>query len=122
MTQQPKRAVFSPPLMDAITERVQRGEQSLVLLNRRGFAPCCSAPTATGKATARIAAPTRSFKGDRTLRCHHCGFTQRVPFACPSCGNPDILPLGKGTEQLQEELERLLRTQRPDGDRPAWHA
>ena len=56
-------------------------------------------------------------KGDRTLRCHHCGFTQRVPFSCPSCGNPDILPLGKGTEQLQEELERLLRNvQRPDGN------
>ncbi|MDR3005058.1 MAG: primosomal protein N', partial [Acidovorax sp.] len=52
----------------------------------------------------------------RTLRCHHCGFTQRVPHACPSCGNPDILPLGKGTEQLEEELARLLRNvQRPDG-------
>lgn len=118
MTQQPKRAVFSPPLMDAITERVQRGEQSLVLLNRRGFAPVLFCADCNWKSDCPHCSAHQVFhKGDRTLRCHHCGFTQRVPFACPSCGNPDILPLGKGTEQLQEELERLLRNvQRPDGD------
>lgn len=118
MTQQPKRAVFSPPLMDAITERVQRGEQSLVLLNRRGFAPVLFCADCHWKSDCPHCSAHQVFhKGDRTLRCHHCGFTQRVPFACPSCGNPDILPLGKGTEQLQEELERLLRNvQRPDGD------
>ena len=118
MTQQPKRAVFSPPLMEAITERVKRGEQSLILLNRRGFAPVLFCADCNWKSDCPHCSAHQVFhKGDRTLRCHHCGFTQRVPFACPSCGNPDILPLGKGTEQLQEELERLLRNvQRPDGD------
>jgi primosomal protein N' (replication factor Y) len=55
-------------------------------------------------------------KLDRTLRCHHCGFTERVPRACPECGNLDIAPIGRGTERLEEQLTALLRT--PD-DRPA---
>ncbi|MEX8192143.1 replication restart helicase PriA [Comamonas guangdongensis] len=118
MSQQPRRAVFSPPLIEAITERVRRGEQSLILLNRRGFAPVLFCADCNWKSDCPHCSAHQVFhKGDRTLRCHHCGFTQRVPFVCPGCGNPDILPLGKGTEQLQEELERLLRNvQRPDGD------
>ena len=117
MTQQPKRTVFSQPLLDAITERVQRGEQSLVLLNRRGFAPVLFCADCNWKSDCPHCSAHQVFhKGDRTLRCHHCGDTRRVPHACPECGNPDILPLGKGTEQLEEELERLLRNvQRPDG-------
>jgi primosomal protein N' (replication factor Y) len=118
MRQQPRKAVFSPPLIAAITERVQRGEQSLVLLNRRGFAPVLHCADCNWKSDCPHCSAHQVFhKGDRTLRCHHCGFTQRVPHACPGCGNPDILPLGKGTEQLEEELERLLRNvQRPDGN------
>lgn len=118
MRQQPRKAVFSPPLIAAITERVQRGEQALVLLNRRGFAPVLFCADCNWKSDCPHCSAHQVFhKGDRTLRCHHCGFTQRVPHACPECGNPDILPLGKGTEQLEEELERLLRNvQRPDGN------
>lgn len=117
MRQQPRQTVFSPPLLAAITERVQRGEQALVLLNRRGFAPVLFCADCSWKSDCPHCSAHQVFhKGDRTLRCHHCGFTQRVPHACPSCGNPDILPLGKGTEQLEEELQRLLRNvQRPDG-------
>ncbi len=116
MGQQPRKAVFSPPLIDAITERVQRGEQSLVLLNRRGFAPVLFCADCGWKSDCPHCSAHQVFhKADRTLRCHHCGYTQRVPMACPGCGNPDILPLGKGTEQLEEELARLLRNvQRPD--------
>jgi primosomal protein N' (replication factor Y) len=56
-------------------------------------------------------------KTDRTLRCHHCGFTVRVPHHCPTCGSPDIHPMGRGTEQLEEQLAALLRNvQRPDGE------
>jgi primosomal protein N' (replication factor Y) len=55
-------------------------------------------------------------KIDRTLRCHHCGFTERVPRACPKCGNVDIAPLGRGTERLEEQLAQLLADAlRPDG-------
>jgi primosomal protein N' (replication factor Y) len=55
-------------------------------------------------------------KIDRTLRCHHCGLTERVPRACPECGNADIAPIGRGTEQLEEHLSELLaHVLRPDG-------
>jgi primosomal protein N' (replication factor Y) len=47
-------------------------------------------------------------KIDRTLRCHHCGYTERVPRACPACGAVDIAPLGRGTERLEEQLAELL--------------
>jgi primosomal protein N' (replication factor Y) len=51
-------------------------------------------------------------QADRTLRCHHCSFTERVPRACPDCGNLDIAPLGRGTERLQEQLAELFPTAR----------
>ncbi len=58
-------------------------------------------------------------KIDRTLRCHHCGFTERVPRACPVCGNVDIATVGRGTEQLEEHLVELLAdVRRPDGQSP----
>src|SRR5205085_4232822 len=46
---------------------------------------------------------------DRTLRCHHGGYTERVPRACPDCGNLDISAVGRGTERLEEQLAELLR-------------
>jgi len=45
---------------------------------------------------------------DRSLRCHHCGFAERVPRACPDCGNTDIQPVGRGTERLEEQLAEAL--------------
>ena len=110
MGQQPRNAVFSPPLLAAITERVERGEQCLVLLNRRGFAPVLHCKECGWKSDCPHCSAHQVFhKIDRTLRCHHCGFTQRVPHACPSCGNVDISPMGRGTEQLEEQLAALLR-------------
>ena len=58
-------------------------------------------------------------KQDRTLRCHHCGLAEPVPRACPDCGNPDIAPVGRGTERLEEQLAALLpeaRIARIDAD------
>ncbi|WP_404300701.1 primosomal protein N' [Alicycliphilus denitrificans] len=110
MGQQPRGAVFSPPLLAAITERVQRGEQCLVLLNRRGFAPVLHCHDCGWKSDCPHCSAHQVFhKIDRTLRCHHCGIAQRVPRACPGCGNPDIAPVGRGTEQLEEQLAALLR-------------
>jgi primosomal protein N' (replication factor Y) len=109
MNHQPRRAVFSLPLLDAIKERVGRGEQCLVFLNRRGYAPVLHCTECGWKSECPHCSAFRVFhKIDRTLRCHHCGFTERVPRACPDCGNPDIAPLGRGTEQLEEHLAELL--------------
>ncbi|RYF26909.1 MAG: primosomal protein N' [Comamonadaceae bacterium] len=110
LAQQPRGSVFSPPLIAAIIERVERGEQCLVLLNRRGFAPVLHCTECGWKSDCPHCSAHQVFhKIDRTLRCHHCGFTQRVPYACPGCGNPDIAPMGRGTEQLEEQLAALLR-------------
>lgn len=116
MNHQPKKTVFSPPLLDAITQRVARGEQSMVFLNRRGYAPVLHCGDCGWKSECPHCSAFRVFhKIDRTLRCHHCGFTERVPRACPSCGNPDIAPLGRGTERLEEHLAELLAEVRRPG-------
>ena len=114
MNQQPKNkgatTALSPPLVAALQQRIERGEQSLVFLNRRGYAPVLHCGDCGWKSGCPHCSAWRVFhKLDRTLRCHHCGFTERVPRACPDCGNLDIAPLGRGTEKLEEQLTDVLR-------------
>jgi primosomal protein N' (replication factor Y) len=87
-------------------------------LNRRGYAPVLACHDCGWKSECPHCSAFRVFhKIDRTLRCHHCGFTERVPRACPSCGNIDIAPVGRGTERLEEHLAELLAgVKRPDGE------
>jgi primosomal protein N' (replication factor Y) len=101
--------VLAPALLAAVQERIERGEQSLLLLNRRGYAPVLHCTACGWKSGCPHCSAWRVFhKGDRTLRCHHCGLSERVPRACPDCGNLDIAPIGRGTEKLQEQLATLL--------------
>jgi primosomal protein N' (replication factor Y) (superfamily II helicase) len=120
MNHQPKGAVIAPPLLAAMAERIERGEQCLILLNRRGYAPVLACHECGWKSGCPHCSAYRVFhKLDRTLRCHHCGFTERVPRACPDCGNLDIAPVGRGTEQLEEQIAHLLvGVKRPDGEPP----
>ncbi len=117
MNQQPKGTVLAPQLVAAIEERIARGEQSLLFLNRRGYAPVLACTACDWKSECPHCSAFRVFhKIDRTLRCHHCGFTERVPRACPHCGNLDIAPLGRGTERLEEHIAQLFaHVRRPDG-------
>ena len=109
MNLQPKNTVFSPQLLDAIQQRIARGEQSLVFLNRRGYAPVLACTACDWKSECPNCSAYRVFhKIDRSLRCHHCGYAERVPRACPECGNVDIAPVGRGTERLEEHLGDLL--------------
>jgi primosomal protein N' (replication factor Y) len=112
--------VLAPPLLAAVEARLARGEQSLLLLNRRGYAPVLHCSACSWKSGCPHCSAWRVFhKGDRTLRCHHCGLSERVPRACPDCGNLDIAPIGRGTEKLQEQLGLLLpeaRIARIDAD------
>ncbi|HSV60395.1 MAG TPA: primosomal protein N' [Variovorax sp.] len=117
MNLQPPKTVLSGALLEAIGQRIARGEQSMVFLNRRGYAPVLSCGDCGWKSECPHCSAYRVFhKIDRTLRCHHCGFAERVPRACPACGNLDIAPVGRGTERLEEHLAELFEAvRRPDG-------
>ena len=94
----------------------------MVFLNRRGYAPVLHCADCGWKSECAHCSAFRVFhKLDRTLRCHHCGFTETVPRACPACGNPDVEPLGRGTEQLEEQLAQLLSDVRRPGSHSAEH-
>ena len=120
----------SDPLLAAITERLARGEQSLVFLNRRGYAPVLACPACGWVSRCkRCAANLVLHLADRRLRCHHCGFEHGVPKACPTCGNQDIHPFGRGTQRLESWLQshfpqaRILRVDRDSvKSRKQWEA
>ena len=113
-------APLAPALQQAIEQRIARGEQSLLFLNRRGYAPVLFCGACGWKSACPHCSAWRVFhKSDRTLRCHHCGFAERVPRACPECGNLDIAPIGRGTEKLEEQMALLMpqaRVARIDAD------
>ncbi len=101
--------VLAPLVLQSLRERLGRGEQSLVFLNRRGYAPVLHCGACGWKSGCPNCSAWRVFhKRERTLRCHHCALVERVPRACPDCGNLDIAALGQGTERLEEQLAGLL--------------
>ena len=98
---------FSKATVRAIGERLARGEQSLVFINRRGYAPvlaceACGWAASCGRCTAHLVLHA----ADRRLRCHHCGAQEGLPRACPTCGNVDLKPIGRGTQRVEESLAR----------------
>mgnify|MGYP000479268721 CR=1 FL=1 len=122
MNHQPKKAVIAPPLLNAIRERAARGEQSLIFLNRRGYAPVLACTACDWKSDCPHCSAYRVFhKIDRSIRCHHCGFAEAVPRACPGCGNVDLQTVGRGTERLEEHLAELLAEVRRPGTESALH-
>jgi primosomal protein N' (replication factor Y) len=121
---------LSEPVMEAIAARLSAGEQSLVFINRRGFAPAfmCGACGWAAECT-RCSARVVWHLHDRRLRCHHCGHEERLPPACPECGNADLRGFGQGTQRLEQALverfpgARVLRVDRDSTRRKhAWQA
>jgi primosomal protein N' (replication factor Y) len=121
---------LSGELLQAIGKRLERGEQSLVFLNRRGYAPVltCTNCGWISQCT-RCAANLVLHLADGRLRCHHCGYESRVPKGCPTCGDQDIKPFGRGTQRLEEVLAerfpqaRILRVDRDSAkSRKQWEA
>lgn len=103
------RHALAPMLWEAIETRLARHEQSLIFINRRGFSPSLKCNACTWEAqcphcAARLVLHTQPMR----LRCHHCGHAQRVPERCPSCGNPDLLPRGHGTQRLEAALTQAF--------------
>lgn len=100
---------LTPRLIDALCKRLEKGEQSLLFLNRRGYAPviACDACGWMSQCT-RCSAHLVMHKSDHRLRCHHCGWEQRIPHRCPTCGNIDLQPLGRGTQRMEEGLQKIF--------------
>ncbi|THJ35251.1 primosomal protein N' [Lampropedia aestuarii] len=109
MSAYPRETVLAPSLLKAMQERITAGEQCMVLLNRRGYAPVLGCGSCGWKSDCpHCSAHQVVHKSDRSLRCHHCGWSTRVPHHCPRCGSVDLAPIGRGTEQLQELLQEQL--------------
>ena len=96
-------------LVEAIKARRALGEQSLVFINRRGYAPvlaceACGWAAGCDRCSARLVLHAK----ERKLRCHHCGAESPVPRECPTCGNVDLRAVGRGTQRVEETLEALF--------------
>ena len=107
-------------LVAALRQRLERGEQSLLFLNRRGYAPviCCESCGWISECT-RCTAFMVLHRPEHRLRCHHCSLELRIPRHCPTCGNVDLQPLGRGTQRVEEGLQALFpeaRVLRIDAD------
>lgn len=104
---------LTPQLIAALRLRLERKEQSLLFINRRGYSPVllCSACHWIAPCT-RCSSRLVVHLGQRKLRCHHCGHEQRIPLQCPSCGDADLHPTGHGTQRLEQTLATLLPTAR----------
>jgi primosomal protein N' (replication factor Y) len=110
---------IATPLRDALGECLARGEQSLLFINRRGYAPSLKCASCAWESVCpRCAARLVVHRGPDRLRCHHCAHVERMPRSCPECGNVDLKPLGFGTQRLEHTLRaafpsaRILRIDR----------
>lgn len=107
----PAKEGLSELAMQALVQNFEAGKQSIVFLNRRGYAPqmvcnACGWVANCDHCTAHMV----WHKNERMLRCHHCGAGQRVPTHCPTCGNQDLTGFGRGTQRIEETLAGLLPT------------
>ena len=118
-----KPAVFAPELLEAIEETHARGEQSIVLLNRRGYSSFVLCRSCGERINCANCDVTLTYhRSERSLVCHYCNLRQRAPESCPACKGPFMFFIGEGTEQIEEILQTrfpALRIARLDRDTTA---
>ncbi|MFO1281300.1 MAG: primosomal protein N' [Burkholderiales bacterium] len=104
---------MSGPLWRALALRLERREQALVFVNRRGYAPSLKCPSCSWEAGCpRCSARLVLHRDPPRLRCHHCGHAERVPGSCPECGNVDLHARGHGTQRLERALAQAFPSAR----------
>ncbi len=100
-----KQATFSRALIEAVTDRLENGEQSMLLLNRRGFSSFMTCRSCGERLECPNCSVTLTFhRRDRRMLCHYCNFSSRVPERCPKCDSDHIQFLGVGSERVEDEL------------------
>jgi len=104
-----QQATFSRKLIEAIGQRLENGEQTIVLLNRRGFSSFVACRSCGERVQCVNCSVTLTFhKRDRRLLCHYCGYAEKVPSVCPKCASEHVYFLGVGSERVEEELHRAF--------------
>ena len=105
--------VFSDILLNAIRLRLERGEQSILFLNRRGYASSLTCPTCGAAPTCEACdIPYTYHQADNCLRCHICGRWTHVPAQCPACGASDLKRKGLGTQRIEHVLSTCFPSAR----------
>ncbi|HEY4650384.1 MAG TPA: primosomal protein N', partial [Pontibacter sp.] len=100
---------FSGKLLTAIEERLHRHEQVILFQNRRGYAPFIACDECSWIPKCRNCAVSLSYhKFSGELRCHYCGYHERMPNDCPACGATTLKSMGFGTEKIEDELKLML--------------
>jgi len=122
------REGLSEPLIVALEKNLALNQQSLVFINRRGFAPVLMCKSCTWTATCtRCTSRLVVHMQEKKLRCHYCGYKERISSVCPECGGQDVAPFGHGTQRVEAALAarftdaRILRIDRDSTRRKeAW--
>ncbi len=97
-----------PEIVEAIDETLQKKEQVIIFLNRRGYAPVLTCPSCGWLSKCPHCSTYAVYhKTHARLICHHCGWSRPVYARCPDCGNVDLLPMGAGTQRIEETLSEL---------------
>jgi primosomal protein N' (replication factor Y) (superfamily II helicase) len=114
-----EKGLFSERLRQAIEETLDRKEQAVLFLNRRGFAPTVFCPSCGSTVRCPNCSVSLTYhERDRNHLCHYCGYSQPSDLACPTCSQPKLIPLGIGTERIEQEIQfrfpdaRILRMDR----------
>ncbi|MFN7992614.1 MAG: primosomal protein N' [Bryobacteraceae bacterium] len=108
-----KQATFSRQLIEAVAHRLQNGEQTIILLNRRGFSSFVACRSCGERVQCANCSVTLTFhRRDKRLLCHYCNYAERVPTHCPKCQSEHIYFLGVGSEKVEDELHREFPTAR----------
>lgn len=103
------RSMFSRPLYRALAERLERREQSVLLLNRRGYSTFVMCRTCGFTLQCPHCDISLTYhQSSHLVRCHYCGYTERQPDVCPECGSTHIRYFGTGTQKVEEELAKLF--------------
>ena len=120
-----QKSLITKTLAQAITKNLEEKKQSLILINRRGYAPVlsCSSCNWLSKCTQCTSYMVMHKSGalgkKAALSCHHCGLVRSIPHFCPECGNADLKMLGHGTQKLEDAIEGMwphARVLRVDAD------